>query len=498
MKSEGVYVGLSDENIVVILDLFTKGVFIISTVDNGRVLPLGLGEYKLLNNEFIIEPQRAWIFMLPNPKRIIGEIIPKSVLKFNGITAYYHASIRDREPYVIYVDDVTRNPMPERYGKDVINSLSGFDFLKHDFDGYNLNAALEAAGIDAEKLRNSSGDESFFRVKSDVKSPLNRALLYDNVTGKKIPGAYFDEHGELKYRPEVVKRFISHEEAAATGNWSNVSYNLKADQEQEIKRVATMNHEILDRINGTYTNEKQYDVFSSPEEMLQYAGIDENDPLRESLTTLEEKTNPSTTSVVKNDDQAIVTSSDESLLNDVETIKEHDVQEGIQKEDSKMSVDENNVNSGVLPLVYCFGYQKIYFFAGKYHYLVMFLLVQDKEAKKMFLTTIDDDKRNLEGWREVIKRVAQDINEAKYLLFRDTTFNFNLETNDILPETVLCKNIADIDYREDSRNESVALADQISQALTDFRIDASMSLQESFIALMALLKDMKIKDIKII
>lgn len=147
------------------------------------------------------------------------------------------------------------------------------------------------------------------------------------------------------------------------------------------------------------------------------------------------------------------------------------------------------------PVIYCFGYEKMLNVAGKYLYFVLFMQAENGVATKAFLSTIDDDDRNLEGWRALVKKAADKIGNSKYILFKDTSFNFVMDIKDLLPDTIYCGNIGVIPYDEEYRKETLALAGNVSSALIGFR--SGSDLPATFAALTNFFKELGTADISI-
>lgn len=145
---------------------------------------------------------------------------------------------------------------------------------------------------------------------------------------------------------------------------------------------------------------------------------------------------------------------------------------------------------------YCFGYEKMYFMGKEYVYVVAFVNVVNGKAEQIALATIGDDDRNADGWRKLLTKAKDKIGDAKYLLFKDVSFNFVLDTSDILPDVKYCSNIGVIDYNEEYRDESLALANDISSKLSSFRPDGG--LESSLPALTGLFKTLGAVKVSVI
>lgn len=141
-------------------------------------------------------------------------------------------------------------------------------------------------------------------------------------------------------------------------------------------------------------------------------------------------------------------------------------------------------------ITYCFGYEKMFYIVGKdYAYMTIFFTVTDGQPDRIVLGAIDREKRNLDGWKNAITKAFEKIGEAKYLLFRNTSFNFVMDTSDILPKVQYCRNVGEIDYRESFRAESLALANKMETILSNIRSNQT-GLETAFAALSQLLTEL--------
>lgn len=153
-------------------------------------------------------------------------------------------------------------------------------------------------------------------------------------------------------------------------------------------------------------------------------------------------------------------------------------------------------NTDKAPVVYCIGYEKQLSFKSEYKYFVLFMQVEKGVATRAVFSMIDREKRNLEGWRALIKKAADKIGDSKYILFRNTAFNFVMDIKDILPDTLYCDNIAFIPTDEEYRKETLALAGNVKSALLGFR--AGSDIAQTFASFTALFKELGAVEISVI
>lgn len=153
-------------------------------------------------------------------------------------------------------------------------------------------------------------------------------------------------------------------------------------------------------------------------------------------------------------------------------------------------------NEGNAPVVYCFGYEKQLHFKSEYRYFVLFMQVENGVASKVVLSMIDRERRNLEGWRALVKKAADKINDSKYILFKNTSFNFVMDIKDILPNTTYCSNIGVIPYDEKYRAETLALANRVNSALIGFRAGADIT--ATFASFAALFKEIGAVEVSVV
>lgn len=163
-------------------------------------------------------------------------------------------------------------------------------------------------------------------------------------------------------------------------------------------------------------------------------------------------------------------------------------------ENLKNDLQASEVESGK-NVIYCFCYQKMLYLAGAYRYFVCFMQMEKGVATNAVLSTIDDDKRTLAGWHDLLKKAADKISDSKYILFRDS-FNFIMNTDGILPDTIYCNNIGDIPYDEEYRDETLSLANQIESSLSSLRVGDDFP--STFAAFSDLLKNIGTAEISIV
>lgn len=153
-------------------------------------------------------------------------------------------------------------------------------------------------------------------------------------------------------------------------------------------------------------------------------------------------------------------------------------------------------NTAQKDIVYCFGYEKMYYIAGDYRHLAAFMTVKNGEAEQIVFAFLPRENRNLAGWQSLLEKAKEKIGHADYLLFREASFNFVMETSSILPNVKYCNNIGQIDYREAYRNESLAVERAVSEKLNAFR--PADGIEGTLLALTALLKTMGTANVSVL
>lgn len=248
LRYEGCYIGIAEEGFPLICDLYPDGVFVASSVTDGKFYPFGYGSYEITHdNKFIVPKKKARLMMILNNEDATGEITAKGSLKLSGAVMYYAGEI-NRTVFDFDLES-DENPLPDDYMESVRVSYEKFDFTKYDFGKLDAEAAMEMAKAKPETKKESDG--KFVPTRADY------VRLCDNK-GRMIEGAYFDDAGNVCYREVELRRFITQEEASKTGDWSNVSWNIEADTAKEKERVAAINRANRARAAGTFDANKDY------------------------------------------------------------------------------------------------------------------------------------------------------------------------------------------------------------------------------------------------
>jgi hypothetical protein len=251
MKYEGCYIGIAKEGFPIICDLHHDGNFVISSVTDDKFYPFAYGKYEIEgDNTFIIPKKEARLMLILNSEDAVGKIVAKKSLEFSGAVTYYAGEAnRTMFDYDLNSDE---NPLPDDYLKSVRTSYEKFKFADYDFGKLNVGEALEMAKAKPEEEKKEEKKDGKF-----VPSRADYVKLCDKK-GNKIEGAYFDDNGNVCYKEVEPRKFVTQDEAAKTGDWSNVSWNIEADTAKEMERVATINRANRARADGTFDENKDY------------------------------------------------------------------------------------------------------------------------------------------------------------------------------------------------------------------------------------------------
>ena len=248
----GCYIGIAEEGFPIVCDLYSDGKFIMSGVMEGKAFPFALGDYTADGDIFKIPAKKARLMAILNNQETVGKIKAKKCLRFAGAITYYAGDTK-RTVFPFSIDD-EESPLPDSYSTSVLNSFSMFDMTKYDFGGLDAEEAMDMAGIKTKDAPEDDADDG--EEKDFVPTREDSLRLY--YKGSKIEGAYFDKKGNICYEEVKPRKFISQDEAAKIGDWTNVSWNIEADTKKEQERVDTINRANKARAAGTFDENKDY------------------------------------------------------------------------------------------------------------------------------------------------------------------------------------------------------------------------------------------------
>ena len=109
-------------------------------------------------------------------------------------------------------------------------------------------------------------------------------------------------------------------------------------------------------------------------------------------------------------------------------------------------------------------------------YAAVFNMVRDGEVVKSVIAALPDiathENADNEYWEDIIVKAAVELGDIKYLLFRRCSINLSTINREILPDTIWCATISDIDYNEPFREVSIGILGDLDVHFAGFRGDA--------------------------
>ncbi len=121
-------------------------------------------------------------------------------------------------------------------------------------------------------------------------------------------------------------------------------------------------------------------------------------------------------------------------------------------------------------VVYCFVLENSFYVSGDYHRAAVFCKVIEGNVSAVILLSLPD-KVSDAVWEDATIKAADKIGDIKYLLYRGCSVNLWTINKTILPNTIWCNSIADIDYNEKSREANLKKFNEIESHLAGVSLD---------------------------